>query len=108
MMDVWSGLAGGLPGYCDLGRQGAAMRSRVRSWSVGHLVVVPCRFVVGVGGGYGGRMQVQVQGAGLNSGSGWRGRLLKEKADGVDGDGWTECIECIKWQTDETQQELGR
>lgn len=35
MMDVWSGLAGWLEIPCYLGRQGAAIRSRVRAWPVG-------------------------------------------------------------------------
>lgn len=45
-------------------------------------------------------------GSGLDSGSGWRGRWMKEKADGWMGTDGPSALNCIKWQTDETQQEL--
>lgn len=75
------------------------MRSGVRAWSVGHLVVVPRRFVVGG--------DMEDAGSGLDSGSGWRGRKLKGKADGWMGTDGPSALNRIKWQTDETQQELG-
>lgn len=77
------------------------MRNRVRACSVGHLVVVPCRFVVG-----GDLEDASSGGSGLDSGSGWRGRRMKEKADGWMGTDGPSALNRIKWQTDETQQEL--
>lgn len=66
MMDVWSGLAGWQPGY--LGRQGAAIRSRVRcfAWVGRPLGVVGGALSLCCGRGdiwadAGCRLQVQVQ-----------------------------------------------
>lgn len=75
MMDVWSGLAGWLeiPGY--LGRQGAAIRSRVRAWPVG---------TAGGGGALSLCCWRESCGRESNSGSDsrWRSRWMEERVDG--------------------------
>lgn len=108
MMDVWSGLAGWQPGYP--GRQGAAIRSRVRflvgrplggCWCGRWWCLLPCRFVVG-----GGRLGTQVQ---VQDQVQIQARAQAGVADGWGrkraGELWTDgpsALNRIKWQPDET------
>lgn len=108
MMDVWSGLAGWLAGYsAQVGREQRCavvcvlVRSATWWWCLVALLWEGIwRMQVQV------QVQVQVAGSGLDSGSGWRGRWMKEKADGWMGTDGPSALNRIKWQTDETQQEL--